>query len=121
MPAGLGQSERESTSELMETESEALKIADSIAELAKSAAGDLQKDGNPEHGGSAATPTPLAQFEQCCSAPVSILFGHPGGYASAGNSSVKNWWRMARPSSEKRDPGSEFGQALGKELQEECG
>ena len=34
---------REHKSELMETESEALKIADSIAESAKSAAGDLQK------------------------------------------------------------------------------
>ena len=54
----------------METECEALKIADSIAESAKSARGDLQKtqarrDGDLEHGGSAATPTPMAQLGDC--------------------------------------------------------
>ena len=46
------------------------------------------------------------RLEQCSSAPVSILFGHFGGYASAGHLSAKDWWRMAHPSSSDRDDGS---------------
>ena len=40
------------------------------------------------------------------SAPVSILFGHFGGDASAGLRSAKEWWRMAHPSSSDGDDGS---------------
>ena len=46
------------------------------------------------------------RFEQCCSAPVSILFGHFGGYASAGHRSAQEWWRTAHPSSSDGDDGS---------------
>ena len=35
-----------------------------------------------------------------------VLLGHTGGYASAGNRSVTKWWRMAHPSSNHRDDGS---------------
>ena len=102
---------RESTSELMETESEALKIADSISDSAKSAAGDLHKtqarrDGDPEHCGSAATLAPMTQLGDCGSDGCTTLFGHSGGYASAEHLSAKNWWRVAHPSSSDGDDGS---------------
>ena len=50
---------------------------------------------------------------QCCSAPVSILFGHFGLYASAGHRSAKESggeWHTRRPATEMVDPGSELGQ-----------
>ena len=69
MPAGFWQTDREHE-EADGDRSEALKIADSIAESAKSTAGDLQKtqarrDEDPDHGGSAATPTPTTQLGDC--------------------------------------------------------
>ena len=55
------------------------------------------------------------RLEQCCSAPVSILFRHFGGYAPAGGITLRKSggeWHTRRQTTEMMDPGSESGQKV---------